>query len=255
MTARVFLIGAGPGDPELLTLKAHRILQTADVVLHDSLVDARILAAAPQAALIDVGKRCGKDSVSQKRINELLLQHARAKNIVVRLKGGDPMIFGRATEEIAALQAENIEFEIIPGVTAAAAAAAALKLSLTRRQTARTVHFLTGHGAEGGLPAHDWVALTSAGGTLAVYMGSQTVAGLAAHFIEAGMNPALPAIAVENASLPGQRIIRATIATLPLALQRAKPTGPVVLLVGEALAALESSARQVPFEMAPMGLL
>jgi len=234
----VFLVGAGPGDPELLTLKAFRLIQEADVLLHDSLVDPRILRIARRGARrIDVGKRCGRHSASQQQICDLLVAQARTGAQVVRLKGGDPMIFGRATEEMAALEAAGIGYEIIPGITAATAAAASLKLSLTRRETARSLHILTGHGAEGGLPAHDWVALTKSGGTLAIYMGGQTLPGLAAHLIEAGMDPATPAIAIENATLPTQRHFTATIATLPLTLTNAAPTGPVLLLVGEALTA------------------
>jgi len=235
MTPRVFLVGAGPGDPELLTLRAARLLEAAEIVLHDSLVDPRILAMAANAERIDVGKRCGKRSTAQTTINELLIDCARTGQIVVRLKGGDPMIFARATEEMQALDAANIPYEIIPGVTAATAAAASLKLSLTQRRKARALHFLTGHGAEGGLPAHDWAALARAGGTLAIYMGGQTVAGLAAHFIEAGLAPDTPALAIENVSLPGEWQICATIATLPGILTKTKLNGPVLLLIGEAI--------------------
>ena len=241
MSARVFLIGAGPGDPDLLTIKAHRLIQSADVILHDSLVDPRILLlAADHAELVDVGKRCGKHSATQTTINELLVNYARTGQIIVRLKGGDPMIFGRATEELESLKAANIDCEIIPGITAATAAAATLQRSLTQRGIARSLHFLTGHGAEGGLPAHDWVSLTRTGGTLVIYMGSQTIAGLASHLIEAGMNPSMPAIAVENASLSHQAITVATISTLPNRLGR--PSGPTILLVGEAMASEDAVA-------------
>jgi len=238
---RVFLVGAGPGDPELLTLKAHRLIAQADVVLHDSLVDRRIIAMIRSDALvIDVGKRCGRHSATQTEISALLCRHARGgarrgRGIVVRLKGGDPMVFGRATEEMAALDAAGIAYEVVPGVTAATAAAAALKISLTQRGVARAVHFLTGHGAEGGLPAHDWVALTRSGGTLAIYMGGETAGGTAAHFIEAGMAPGMPAIAIENASLPGSRIRRGTIAALPTIIAEIRASGPVLVLIGEAL--------------------
>jgi len=236
MPALVYLAGAGPGDPELLTLKAARLIATADVILHDSLVDARIIALArPSATCIDVGKRCGRRSTSQQDINRLLVECAQAGNIVVRLKGGDPMIFGRATEELQALEAHNIAYEIIPGVTAATAAAAALGVSLTQRKIARTLHFLTGHGAEDGLPVHDWVALTRAGGTLVIYMGRDTISGLAAHLIEAGMPPDMPAAAVENLSLPGQHILLGTIASLPRRLRQRGGNAPTLILLGEAL--------------------
>jgi uroporphyrin-III C-methyltransferase/precorrin-2 dehydrogenase/sirohydrochlorin ferrochelatase/uroporphyrin-III C-methyltransferase len=233
----VFLVGAGPGDPELLTLKALRLLQSAEVVLYDSLVDPRVVALAGAGAkLIDVGKRCGRHSASQVEICRLLVEQARTGQLVVRLKGGDPMIFGRATEEMDALRQHGIAFEVVPGITAATAAAAALGVSLTQRGVARSLHFLAGHGAEHGLPGHDWVSLTKSGGTLVVYMGGQTLPGLVAHFLGAGMPPGMPAIAVESATLPSERIVRATLATLPAALGEAAPHGPVLVLIGEALA-------------------
>jgi uroporphyrin-III C-methyltransferase len=234
--AAVYLVGAGPGDPDLLTVKAHRMIQSADVILHDSLVDGRVLALAkPGAELVDVGKRCGKKSTAQARINALLCDAARRSRNVVRLKGGDPMVFGRADEEMGALEAAGIGYEIIPGITTATAAAAALRLSLTKRQVSRGVHFLTGHGADGALPAHDWVALAKSGGTLVVYMGARKMFGAAAHLIEAGMDPALPAVAVENAARPEQRFFSATVATLGSVIEAAAPSGPVLILIGEAL--------------------
>ena len=233
---RVFLVGAGHGDPELLTLKAARVIAAADVVLYDSLVDPRVVAMARHGAkLIDVGKRCGKHSASQMEICRLLVAQAHTGRNVVRLKGGDPMVFGRATEEMDALHGAGISFEVVPGVTAATAAAAVLQCSLTKREVARSLHFLAGHGAESGLPAHDWVSLTKSGGTLVVYMGGQTLPGLAAHFIEAGMAPDMPAVAVESASLEGQRVLRGAIGTLPGLVLGAKATGPVIVLIGEAL--------------------
>jgi uroporphyrin-III C-methyltransferase/precorrin-2 dehydrogenase/sirohydrochlorin ferrochelatase/uroporphyrin-III C-methyltransferase len=244
MTA-VYLIGAGPGDPELLTLKAYRLIDAAEVILHDSLVDPRILRLARRGAkLIDVGKRCGGRSTAQAQICKLLVEEAQTGAMVVRLKGGDPMIFGRATEEMDALEAAGIDYEIVPGITAATAAAASLRLSLTQRRIARSLHFLTGHGAEGGLPAHDWVSLTKSGGTLVVYMGGQVLGGLATHFIEAGMAPDMPAIAIENASLPTQRTIAGTISTLPHLLSEVQITGPILIMIGAALgdhAALQAS--------------
>ncbi|MDE1905590.1 MAG: uroporphyrinogen-III C-methyltransferase [Rhodospirillales bacterium] len=244
--SRVALVGAGPGDPELLTLKAARLLKNAEIVLHDSLVDPRIIALAnPHASIIDVGKRCGRHSATQETICGLLVQEALAGHIVVRLKGGDPVIFGRATEEMEALREAGIEFDIIPGITAASAAAAGLRLSLTQRNIARTLHILTGHGADGGLPEHDYCALAKSGGTLAVYMGGETLPGLAAHFIEAGMEPSMPAILIESASLPDERHTHATIATLP-GLHRARAaTGPVLVLVGEALRAQQAVSQLV----------
>lgn len=252
--SQVFLIGAGPGDPELLTLKAHRLITTADVILFDSLVDPRIIRMARKGARkIDVGKRCGKHSASQVEICKLLVQHALTGAKIVRLKGGDPMVFGRATEEMAALNAHNIKFEIIPGITAATAAAASLQLSLTKRGIARSLHFLTGHGAEGGLPAHDWVSLTKSGGTLVVYMGAQTLTGLAMHFIESGMAPTMPAVAIENACLPTQRVLRGTIVSLPRMVLAEAGDGPTLILIGQALA-LDDGDAAVEKTSNPTGL-
>jgi uroporphyrin-III C-methyltransferase len=235
-STKVFLVGAGPGDPELLTLKAVRLLQDADVILHDSLIDPRILGLVRAGARrIDVGKRCGRHSMSQSEICRLLVAEALQGHRVVRLKGGDPMIFGRATEEMEAFAAHGITYEIVPGVTTATAAAAALRLSLTQRRVSRSLHILTGHGADGNLPPHDWTALVNSGGTLAVYMGAETLSGLATHFIEAGMNPSTPAIAIENVSRPDERSIRGTIASLPFKLEQAASGSPTLILVGEAL--------------------
>jgi uroporphyrin-III C-methyltransferase len=234
---KTFLAGAGPGGADLLTVKVLRLLQTADIVLHDSLIGPDVLALANSAAsLIDVGKRCGGKAHPQAEICRLLVESALTGAIVLRLKGGDPMIFGRATEEMEALRAAGIAFEVVPGVTSASAAAAALAASLTRRDISRAVHFLAAHGSEGGLPPHDWVALAAAGGTLAVYMGVRTLPALAENLIGAGMAAEMPAAAVENVSLPGQRLWRASLGTLPGILAEAAPAGPVLLLIGEALA-------------------
>jgi uroporphyrin-III C-methyltransferase len=232
--SRVYLAGAGPGDPELLTLKTLRVLRSADVVLHDSLVPPEILVEA-RGELVDVGKRCGRHSKTQDQICALLVRYAQQDGIVLRLKGGDPMMFGRAAEEMLALDAHGISYEILPGITAASAAAASLKRSLTFRQVSRSVHFITGHAAEGGLPPHDFRALAQAGGTLAIYMGGQTFGGFAAHLIEAGLAPKLPALAIENVSRPDERVFTGTLASLPLLLARAEPKGPVLILVGEAM--------------------
>lgn len=235
--ASVFLAGAGPGDPDLLTIKAARLLASAQVVLHDSLVGPGILALiSPDAEIVDVGKRCGQASTAQAEICRLLVEYAATGKRVVRLKGGDPTIFGRLTEEMDALRAAGIGFEVVPGVTAASAAAAALQVSLTQRRIARSLHIITGHGAEHGLPAHDWASLAQTGGTLAVYMGSKYLPGLVEKLLEAGLRADLPAVAVESASLTGQRVIRAELAHMPEAVALAGPSGPVLLLAGDALA-------------------
>jgi uroporphyrin-III C-methyltransferase/precorrin-2 dehydrogenase/sirohydrochlorin ferrochelatase/uroporphyrin-III C-methyltransferase len=250
--AKIFLVGAGPGDPDLLTVKALRLLARAEIVLHDSLVGAEILALInPGAEIVDAGKRCGGKAMAQGEICRLLVEAAGTGRVVVRLKGGDPMIFGRASEEMAALRGAGFEFEVVPGITAACAAAAGAQISLTQRGIARGLHVLTGHGAEGGLPAHDWGALVRSGGTIAVYMGANTLPGLAAHLIEAGMAPDLPAMAVENAGCATARETVATLSTLPRGLRTLAPLGPVLVLIGEAVAAADR--RLAVLEAVPVG--
>lgn len=235
--ASIFLAGAGPGDPELLTLKTARLLAGAQVVLHDSLVGPGILALInPAAEIVDVGKRCGQASTAQAEICRLLVEYASTGKRVVRLKGGDPVVFGRLTEEMEALRAAGIDFEVVPGVTAASAAAAGLRLSLTQRRLARSLHIITGHGADQGLPVHEWAALAKAGGTLAIYMGSKYLPALVEKLLAAGLAPDLPACAVESASLPGQRVLRAGLAALPGLVAASAPSGPVLVLAGQAIA-------------------
>src|ERR1700732_260612 len=170
MTGKVYLVGAGPGDPELLTLKAARALKNADVVLHDDLVGAEILGLAPAHTQIrNVGKRCGKKNISQEEINFLMVNLAASGLQVVRLKGGDPLIFGRIGEEIAALRKANIEFEIVPGITAALGAASTAQIPLTHRQSSHALVFVAGHTASGDDPTN-WRALVSLGATVVLYM-------------------------------------------------------------------------------------
>lgn len=242
--SRVFLVGAGPGDPELLTVKALHLIQAADTIIHDSLVSQEILnLAGPRANIIDVGKRCGRHSASQDTICALLVREARrSSGIVLRLKGGDPMVFGRATEEMLALDAHDIAYEIVPGITAAIAAASILKISLTQRLVSRAVHFVAGHTADGDLPGHDFAALGQNGGTIAIYMGAQTFGGFAAHLVETGMSPATPVIAIENVSCPNQKILAGTLGTLPRRLTVESDGGPVLILAGDALAEIPHSA-------------
>lgn len=230
---RVFLAGAGPGNPDLLTLKTARLLAEADIVLHDSLVGPEILALInPAAEIVDVGKRCGQAATAQAEICRLLVEYAQTGQLVVRLKGGDPVIFGRLTEEIEALHRASITFEVVPGVTAASAAAAAAGMSLTQRQTARSVHFITGHGADHGLPVHDWQALVQAGGTLAIYMGRKHLTVLVDKLLQAGLPPDTPAIMAESASLPEQRIERVALGGLPAHIEARRAHGPVLVLLG-----------------------
>lgn len=234
---RVTLVGAGPGDPELLTLKGMRALAGADVVLFDDLVPASILDfARREATRINVGKRGYQPSVRQEEITALLVDLARAGKNVVRLKGGDPLIFGRANEEIAALRAAGFDIEIVPGVTAACAGAAALGASLTSRETARRVQFITAHTKDGAFPDDfDWGALADPRATTAVYMGNRTLPALSKRLLEQGMAPDTPAFLIERASTPHERVIRGVIADLPEKVAAETIEGPVMVLIGWAL--------------------
>ena len=232
----VILAGAGPGDPELLTVRAARAIADAEIILHDALVDSRILAlAAADAVLIHVGKRCGRHAMSQADINRRLVDCARTGARVLRLKGGDPMVFGRAGEEIAALRAAGIPVEVIPGITAAAAAAASACVSLTARGTARAVTLLTGHTADGGLPPQDWGALARLDSTLAFYMGTRHARAIADRLIEAGLDPATPAMLLTNVSRPGETRRLARLIDLADGIAAADLAAPALILIGAAL--------------------
>ncbi|MGE5259974.1 MAG: siroheme synthase CysG [Actinomycetota bacterium] len=237
MQGRVLLVGAGPGDPELLTMKAVRALKAADVILYDRLVGAGVLDhARREAELIPVGKAKGKHSVPQSEINTLLIERAKAGQTVVRLKGGDPFIFGRGGEELDALRAADIPIEIVPGVTAGIAAAASLQIPLTHRDVSHTVTFLSGHEAGGEEPSFehlDLAALASGKNTLLVYMGVTTAGVIATKLLEAGFAPSLPVLAVESASREDERRVAATIADLASHPERLGVRSPAILIFGE----------------------
>jgi uroporphyrin-III C-methyltransferase/precorrin-2 dehydrogenase/sirohydrochlorin ferrochelatase len=237
MQGRVLLVGAGPGDPELLTVKAVRALKAADVILYDRLVGDGVLDhARREAELIPVGKAKGKHSVQQSEINTLLIARAKAGQTVVRLKGGDPFIFGRGGEELDALRAADIPIEIVPGVTAGIAAAASLQIPLTHRDVSHTVTFLSGHEAGGEEPSFehlDLAALASGRNTLLVYMGVTTAGAIATKLLEAGFAPSLPVLAVENASREDERRVAATIADLASHPERLGLKSPAILIFGE----------------------
>ncbi|MGH6748100.1 MAG: siroheme synthase CysG [Methyloceanibacter sp.] len=234
---RVLLVGAGPGDPELLTVKAVRALKAADVILYDRLVGLGVLDhARREAELIPVGKAKGQHSVPQSEINALLIARAKVGQTVVRLKGGDPFIFGRGGEELEALRAAGIPIEIVPGVTAGIAAAASLQIPLTHRDVSHTVTFLSGHEAGGEEPSFehlDLAALASGKNTLLVYMGVTTAGVIAKKLLDAGFAPSLPVIAVENASREDERRIAATIADLAVHPERLGLKSPAILIFGE----------------------
>jgi uroporphyrin-III C-methyltransferase len=231
---KVFLVGAGPGDPELMTLKAARALGLADVVLIDALVNRGCLRhARPGARVIEVGKRAG-GGTSQVFIEKLCIQHARAGQIVARLKGGDPFVFGRGGEELRALADAGIEVEVIPGITAGIAAPAALGIPVTHRDFAHGVTFVTGHGAE-----VDWSALARSATTLVIYMGLRNVEAIAAALKAAGLDPATPACIIENGTLPAQRQILTTLGELADVGLR----GPALIVIG-AVVGLARQAHQ-----------
>jgi uroporphyrin-III C-methyltransferase len=249
-TGVVYLVGAGPGAPDLLTLRAAKLLAQADIVFHDALVHPETLALAARAEKIAVGKRCGKHSTVQKFINKRLIDAARTHAVVVRLKGGDPMLFGRAQEEIAALERAGIRYEVVPGITAALAASAELGISLTQRGVARSVALVTPRVGEGEAPS-DWVQSVVAADTAAIYMGAGQAEAIAAALIAAGKSPSLPIAVVENASLPGTRMLFTTLAALP-ALARSDPAGPAMILIGPQYRArarrLQANGAAVPDE-------
>jgi uroporphyrin-III C-methyltransferase len=234
MTGFVSFVSSGPGDPELLTLKAVDRLTRADAVLFDDLSSGPILAHARDGAdLIGVGKRAGRPSPKQDHVSKLLVEYARTGQRVVRLKSGDCGIFGRLEEEVVALRAAGIEFEIIPGVTSASAAAAAAGIPLTRRLTARRVQFVTGHDVTGELPEGlDLSALADAGATTVVYMGKRTFAGLVARLVAAGLPPDTPAMLAESVSTEDQRLTRSTITDLAALLARSDSKAPGLILYG-----------------------
>jgi uroporphyrin-III C-methyltransferase / precorrin-2 dehydrogenase / sirohydrochlorin ferrochelatase len=239
----VVLVGGGPGDAELLTLKAVRALQSADVILFDDLISPAVLELARrEAQRINVGKRGHGPSVGQADISALLVELGLAGKKVVRLKGGDPAVFGRTNEEIAAARAAGIACTIVPGITAALAAAASLGLSLSERDRARRIQFITAHAADGSLPARlDWPALVDPGATTAVYMGVKTLPALARRLLEEGLDPMTPAVMIENASLPEERRFVAPLADMPALIAAAAPTGPCMLLYGQTLDRIQSA--------------
>ena len=240
----VWLVGAGPGDPELLTRKAERLIGRASVVLYDALVGPGSLDfAAPGARLEHVGKRSGRHSRDQGAIDRLIVEAALAGERVVRLKGGDPAIFARAGEELDAARAAGVAVRICPGVTAASAAAASLGTSLTLRGLARRLTLVTAHVRAGEVLALDWSELADPDATLAIYMGKAVAAQIAESLILAGLNPDTPVAMVENASLPNERIVRTRLDLLGLVANAALGSGPALLMIGMALADREKLYR------------
>jgi uroporphyrin-III C-methyltransferase len=248
---KVYLVGAGPGAPDLLTVRAARLLGAADIVFYDALVHPDTLALAAQAEKVAVGKRFGKFSTAQAFINKRLVDAAKKHAVVVRLKGGDPMLFGRAQEEIDALRAAGIAFEVVPGITAALAAAAELGVSLTRRGVARSVAFVTPRVGQNE-SISEWQECATRADTAVLYMGAREAAGIAQELMRRGRHPSTPVAAVENASLPGTRLWRGTLRSLAL-LGREEFAGPVLLLIGDVLKEQHLTADAVPLKRAGAG--
>jgi uroporphyrin-III C-methyltransferase len=233
----VLLVGAGPGPADLLTLRAARAIEGAEAVLYDALVHPEVLALAPRGCIrIQTGKRAGRTSMAQDTINRLMLRLARRGLKVVRLKGGDPSIFGRSGEEVAFLESHGIAVNVVPGVTAASAAAAQFAFPLTHRGQARQVTFATARIHDGSVVEEGWAAKADPTGTLVLYMARDAARAAADRLIAQGRSPRTPAVAVENAGAPNARAIATTLDRLPDALGEAGCAGPVVLVIGEAAA-------------------
>jgi uroporphyrin-III C-methyltransferase len=231
----VYLVGAGPGDPELLTLRAARLIEGAGLIVHDGLVDPEVLALAPpHAELISVAKRRAHHTLPQDEINALLVREAREGRDVVRLKGGDPFVFGRGGEEAEACRAAGVPVEVVPGVSAALGAAAAAQVPLTHREHASIVSFVAGQCK--GLAEQDWAGLAGKGRTLVIYMGVKTAPQIAEKLMADGLTPAMPVAVIENAARPGMRVLRAPLAGLPDLVERRRVKSPAVIVIGDVAA-------------------
>ena len=231
-TGTVYLVGAGPGDPDLLTLRAARLLQSARLVVHDGLVEPAILAMAhPNARLVSVAKKRDRHTLPQGEINQLLVREALAGRDVVRLNGGDPFIFGRGGEEAEDCRAAGVPVEVVPGISAANGAAAAAQIALTHRDAASIVSFVAGQCK--GLAEQDWAGLAGKGRTLVIYMGVATAADIADKLIADGVSPGMPVAVLERGTLPGSRAIRSLLADLGDLVAREQVQSPAIIVVGE----------------------
>ncbi len=252
----VHLVGAGPGDPDLLTVKAVRLLEEADVVVYDRLVSPDILALVPPgAARIHVGKATNRHTLPQDEINELLVKLARKGRRVVRLKGGDPFVFGRGSEEAEYLLAHGVRFEVVPGITAASGCAAAAGIPLTHRGLANGVHLVTGHGKDDEELDIDWDALADPDTTIVVYMGLANMATVSTRLIAAGLAAATPAAAISGGTTPRQTVCHTTLGGLPEAVARAALEPPCLLVIGRVVALAELFGDAVePVETTPTAI-
>ena len=231
----IHLVGAGPGDADLLTLRAARLIESADLIVHDGLVDASILALArPDARLVSVAKRRAHHTLPQDDINALLIREARKGRDVVRLKGGDPFVFGRGGEEMEAAQAAGVRVEIVPGVSAANGAAAAAGIALTHRDASSIVSFVAGQCK--GLAEQDWAGLAGKGRTLVIYMGIKTAPQIAEKLMADGLAPDMPVAVIENGARPDMRVLRGPLAGLPDMVERERVVSPALIVIGEVTA-------------------
>lgn len=238
---RVFLVGAGPGDPDLLTLKAWRLLGNADALVYDRLVSPEILDLVPPGAMrIDVGKQLGNHPVPQEEINSTLIRLARGGHTVVRLKGGDPFMFGRGGEEALALMAAGIPFEVVPGITSAQGTAASLNVPLTHRGIASSVRYLTGHSRAGVKLDFDWEGLANPETTLVVYMGHSNIREITAQLMAHGLDPETSALAVANATRPDQTQLVTTLGRLAAQARAADLDSPAIFIIGEVVRLAET---------------
>jgi uroporphyrin-III C-methyltransferase len=228
----VYLVGAGPGDPDLLTLRAARLLGAAELVVHDGLVDPAILALAlPDTEMVSVAKSRARHTLPQHAINALLVREALAGRDVVRLKGGDPFVFGRGGEEAEACRAAGVPVEVVPGVTSALGAAAAAQIPLTHRDRASIVSFVAGQCK--GLTEQDWAGLAGKGRTLVIYMGVKTAPQIAEKLMTDGLAPEVPVAVIENAARANMRVLRGPLAALPELVERERVGSPALIIIGE----------------------
>lgn len=248
-TGTVYLVGAGPGDPDLLTLRAARLIGAAPLIVHDGLVDPAILALArPDARLVSVAKQRSKHTLPQGEINALLVREARAGRDVVRLKGGDPFIFGRGGEEMEDCHAAGVPVQIIPGISAANGAAAAARIALTHRDSASIVSFVAGQCK--GLKDQDWAGLAGPGRTLVIYMGVKTAPQIAEKLMEDGLSPTMPVAVIENAARPEMRVLREILAALPHLVEREEVISPALIVIGDVTARENHTLARVAWEAA-----
>ncbi|MEO0420023.1 MAG: uroporphyrinogen-III C-methyltransferase [Pseudomonadota bacterium] len=246
-TGTIFLVGAGPGDPDLLTMRAARLIESAEVLVHDGLVSDKILAMAPSSArLISVAKKRARHTLPQEDINILLVREALAGRDVVRLKGGDPLIFGRGGEEAEEARAYGVSVEIVPGVSAANGAASAAQIPLTHRDHASVVSFVAGQCK--GLTDQDWSGLAGKGRTLVIYMGVKTAPQIAEKLIDDGLTPDVPVAVIENAARPEMRVLRGALAELPDLVERYAIQSPALIVIGDVTAQKDEAVARLALE-------